>query len=52
MKEIMSLLKKLRRLLEVQMMIKECNLLIWQKHMHMEQANICLVKMKWLNVTI
>ena len=36
----MCLLNKLIRLLEAQMMIKECNQLIRQKLMHMEQAKI------------
>ena len=36
----------------VQMMIKECNQLIWQKHMHMEQANIASEKEEIINVTI
>ena len=36
----MFLLKKLTRLLQVQMMIKECNQLIPQKHMLMEGAKI------------
>ena len=36
----MFLLKKLMRFFYVQMMIKECNQLIRQNHMHMERADL------------
>ena len=39
-KEIMFLMKKLTKVLQVQMMIKECSQLIRQEHMHMEGAKI------------
>ena len=39
-KDTMLSLKKFTRLLQIQMMIKECNQLIRSKHMHMEQAKI------------
>ena len=39
-KDIMLLMKKLIRLVYVQMMIKERNQMIQQKRIHMEQAKI------------
>ena len=48
----MFLLKKLIRLLEVQMMIKEYNQSIQQKHFEQERIKICYVTKKKLNVTI
>ena len=42
----MFLLQKLVRLPYIQMMIKECNQIIRQKHMYMERAKIQYVKKK------
>ena len=48
----MFLLKKLIRLLEVQMMIKEYNQSIQYKHFEQERIKIYYVTKKKLNVTI
>ena len=46
------LLKKLTRLLQVQMVIKECNQLIRQQHMNLEWAMILSARQKKLNALV
>ena len=46
------LLKKLTRLLQVQIVIKECNQLIRQQHMNLEWPKILSARQKKLNALV
>ena len=46
------LLKKLTRLLQIQIVIKECNQLIRQQHMNLEWPKILSARQKKLNALV